>query len=363
VGVTKEAARLPKGRGSVTLTMMTEVREKPIKWLWPGFLPSGMLTLLCGSGGTGKSTLAFSIASIVSRGGLWPDGSKCDEAGNVLIYSSEDDVARTIKPRLILAGADQSRVGTIDGIRRGDGSPLAFDPASDIDSLRDAVWELGGISLLVIDPIVNAITGDMHKANDVRRGLQSIVDFAGEMDCAVLGITHFAKNTNGKNPTERVIGSQAFSALARMVLVAAKEERSEKRVLARSKSNISLDSGGFQYHVVAENLPNSEIIATRIEWGEAMDGSSREIVGSVEFEDQDSFPSNMLRQAVSFLKTELTNGPRPARELIDKAADELGLTERTLQRAKDKLQVEAIKSGFGGGWSWRLASRHLGGNK
>jgi len=99
-----------------------------------------------------------------------------------------------------------------------------------MDSLRDSVTRIGGISLLIIDPIITAVTGDMHKANDVRRSLQTIVDFAAEMRCAVLGITHFAKGTAGKNSAERVIGSQAFAALARMVLVAAKEEESNRRV-------------------------------------------------------------------------------------------------------------------------------------
>lgn len=45
------------------------------------------------------------------------------------------------------------------------------------ERLREAVEGIGGISLLIIEPIVTAVTGDMHKANDVRRSLQTIVDF------------------------------------------------------------------------------------------------------------------------------------------------------------------------------------------
>ncbi len=102
--------------------------------------------------------------------------------------------------------------------------------------------------LLIIDPIITAVTGDMHKANDVRRSLQAIVDFAAECNCAVLGITHFAKGTAGKNSAERVIGSQAIRGRSpRMVLVAAKEEESDRRVFTRAKSNNSVDTGGFSY--------------------------------------------------------------------------------------------------------------------
>ena len=71
-----------------------------------------------------------------------------------------------------------------------------------------------GVSLLLIDPIVSAVAGDMHRANDVRRSLQAVVDFADAHGCAVIGITHFAKGGAGKAPQDRVIGSQAFGALA-----------------------------------------------------------------------------------------------------------------------------------------------------
>ena len=54
------------------------------------------------------------------------------------------------------------------------------------------------------------------KNAEVRRGLQPLVDFAGETGCAVLGGTHFTKGTTGRDPTERVTGSLAFGALARL---------------------------------------------------------------------------------------------------------------------------------------------------
>mgnify|MGYP000246350134 CR=1 FL=1 len=53
------------------------------------------------------------------------------------------------------------------------------------------------MSLLLIDPIVSAVAGDMHRANDVRRSLQAVVDFAEAHQCAVIGITHFAQEQLG----------------------------------------------------------------------------------------------------------------------------------------------------------------------
>lgn len=235
-----------EGARAVRIRCGAGIQPLAITWLWEGWLPAGKLTILAGSAGTGKTTLALALAAALTSGGRWPDGTWCRKKGNVLIWSSEDVADDTLVPRLIASGADLNRCHFIEGITEN-GESVPFDPAQDILDLHRAVDKIGGVSLLLIDPIVSAVAGDMHRANDVRRSLQAIVDFAESHQCAVMGITHFAKGGAGKNPQDRVIGSQAFGALARMVLVAAKEEDGTKRVLARAKSNIAPDDGGIAY--------------------------------------------------------------------------------------------------------------------
>ncbi len=359
-----KAGTLPTGKSSgsrsVVLTGLAGVQEAAVEWHWPGYLPAGMLTLLSGAGGTGKSTLAFGFAATITTGGIWPDGLRCTQSGNVLIWSSEDDVARTIKPRLMAAGADINRIAVIESTTDSAGRKQPFDPATDIDSLRAEVRRIGGVALLVIDPIVSAVSGDMHKANDVRRSLQPIVDFAAEFNCAVLGITHFAKNTGGRNASERVIGSQAFAALARMVLVTAKEEDSDQRVFTRAKSNISADDGGLHYTIQAGSINGANglpIQTTRVVWGTAVQGSAKSILNEVEGEEAERKPLNRVEEAEHFLKAELANGPVPARDLIDRAKRDLAVNERSLQRARERLGIVATKAGYQGAWVWsyRLA--------
>jgi hypothetical protein len=340
---------------SVTLVQCSTIEAKPITWLWNGFIPQGKLTLLAGAGGTGKSTLAFGFAATVSNAGVWPDGSRCDVASNVLVWSSEDDAADTITPRLMAVGANLSRCGIISGAIDESGLRCPFDAARDMDQLRVATREIGGVSLLIIDPIVTAVTGDMHKANDVRRSLQAIVDFAAEMNCAVLGITHFAKGTAGKNSAERVIGSQAFAALARMVLVTAKEEDSDRRVFTRAKSNNSVDTGGFSYSIEAIEL-QSGIVATRVVFGEPLEGSSRSILAKVEGDGKED--GNKMKVAKQFLIEMLSNGPAPARELLKYAREGHGISEDTLRRAYKEIGTKPNRVGFGanGSWLWELQS-------
>ncbi len=334
---------------SVELVRGSEIEAKSVDWLWNGFLPLGKLTILAGAGGTGKSTLAFGLAAIVTTGGILPDGTRLGTFGNVLIWSSEDDPADTIKPRMTAAGADEFRYGIIDGTRDERGEQRPFDPANDMDALREAIKGIGGVSLLIIDPIVSAVSGDMHKANDVRRSLQPIVDLAAEFHCAVIGISHFAKATAGKNPTERVIGSQGFAALARMVLVTAKDEESNERVFTRAKSNNSPDGGGFNYTIEETELPTGP--ATRVVWGAAIQGTSREILSHVESDGSAEGHPRPMSEAKEFLIAELGSGAVHANALLKRASD-LRISEKTLRRAAKRLGVRPRKDGYQGEWVW-----------
>lgn len=58
-------------------------------------------------------------------------------------------------------------------------------------------------------------------------------------------------------------------------------------------------------------------------------------------------------EAREFLRTALADGPLPAREVKSQARD-AGISETTLNRAKRDLGIKPEKSGFGGGWYWRI---------
>lgn len=328
----------------------SHITPKPIHWAWPGWIALGKLTILAGAGGTGKTTLTLSLIATLTAGGRWPDGERCINKRSVLIWSSEDDPADTIVPRLIAAGADLSKVHILQARINNLGEMEPFDPASDGKLLRHELERLGGVGMIMLDPIVSAVRGDMHRANDVRRALQGLVDLAEEFDCSVLGITHFSKGSAGSNPAERVLGSQAFGALARTVLVAAKEEDSELRVLARAKSNIADDSGGCTYSIV-ETTAGDNITTTVVQWGDTLEGTAREILASVEgaTEADDEF------NPVDCLRDILQPGQLPAKEVYKLMADN-GFSKKQARTAGKKLSVDIQREGFGkdGIWYWQL---------
>ena len=337
-------------RDSVVLTCGTDLTPEPYRWLWQYWLAMGKLHILAGAPGQGKTTIALAMAATITIGGRWPDGSRC-AAGNVLIWSGEDDPADTLVPRLMAAGADRARCFFIEGARR-DGEVVPFDPARDLGQLLEAIEKIGGISLLVIDPVVSAVTGDSHKNTEVRRALQPLVDLAAKCDCAVLGITHFAKGGQGTDPAQRVVGSVAFTAVARVVMVAAKvkgdEEGQDTRILARSKSNIGPDDGGFQYHLEqSEPLPG--IHASHIAWGKAVEGTARELLT-----DPDDGPQDDASDAVELLRAELDTVRWTSCDEAAKPLKAAGFSKKQIWAASKKVGVMRKKDGMKGGWMWRL---------
>jgi hypothetical protein len=58
-----------------------------------------------------------------------------------------------------------------------------------------------------------------------------------------------------------------------------------------------------------------------------------------------------LEEAKRFLRQQLATGPRPAKALI-KDAKAAGIVSRTLHRAKDALDVQVQRHGWGQGGQW-----------
>jgi putative DNA primase/helicase len=344
---------------TVLLDQASQLKILPIRWLWPGWLARGKLHVLAGTPGTGKTTIAMAIAATVSAGGIFPCGSQCS-SGNVLIWTGEDDPADTLTPRLLASGANLNRVYFINNTIEN-GQTRSFDPAYDFQSLLQSAERIGEIKLLVVDPIVSAVVGDSHKANDVRRGLQPLVELAIALNCVVLGITHFSKGSMGRDPIERVMGSQAFGALARVVIVAAKDSSNDegspsRRFIARAKSNIGPDGGGFDYAMDQIDLAEHPgVNATVIKWRGAINGSARDLLGAVEAENNDTSDKTERDDAKAFLVSILSDGAVPVK-IIKNDAQGAGYSWRTIERAKKEAGIQAKKTGVKDGWSWELPS-------
>ncbi len=321
---------------------LSDVQAAAIHWLWRGRFPTAMLSLLVGMEGSGKTFLGLYMAARISTGEPWPDVQGSEDIptpGNVILMVSEDHLAHTIRPRLDAAHADSRRIFALEGVRSSHGVEF-FDVLRHLSSLEDMIRKVGDVHLVLIDPLTAYLGKTDQNANaEVRAALGRLSDMAQRHGCAVVGISHFGKNTDRK-AVHRTLGSVAFSATARAIwIVTADEEDPERRLFIPTKMNIAQPAKGMAYRIKD----------MAVAWDPGLfDGNADEILGTTR-------RSPALTRARHWLQGLLARGPIPQAEVQRLAAQaKPKIAERTLDRAKHSLGVKSVKEGIGddGKWIW-----------
>lgn len=338
--------------GKVNLINAAELTPMPVKWMWEGWLAEGKFHLLAGDAGEGKTTLAIDMAAVVSRGGYWPDGTKCRPA-KVLIWSSEDHPSDGLVPKLHAANANINNCRFIDNYELN-GEIFSFNPATHIALLERECEKVGDVGLIVIDPIVSAINGDANGNPEVRRDLQPIVDLAAKCGIAIVGISHFKKGNTDGNLLHRVTGSIAFGALARIVMAVGRiqdQDGNMTRILVRAKSNLGINDGGFEYSFETTET-HQGIKATHITWGKYLEGSPQSLLSAIPEEDWER--QSAVDEAKDFLLTLLKEQNLHVTK-IESESKNAGIHISALKRAKRVLKIKSIR--IDDHWEWCLPSK------
>jgi hypothetical protein len=320
------------------------VQPEPVRWLWPGRIPLGKLTLLDGDPGLGKSTLALDLAARLSTGQSMPDGTECDldgPAGTVLL-TAEDGLADTVRPRLDAAGADCTRIVALRFVLDADGEEQ-WPNVRNIEAIEEAV-EAVGARLVVIDPLMAYLgDADSHRDQQVRVALAELADLAERTGVAVIAIRHLRKSA-AESALYRGGGSIGLIAAARAAHLVAPDPAhpDEYRILAPLKMNLAkpLPALRFVLHQVGG--------VARVIWEGEASYSAEDLLAPAGTQDRPA-----LAEAVEFRQAELAEGPRAVRDLTSEAKT-LGISVPTLRRAKGELKAKACKQGFEGGWTWEL---------
>lgn len=323
---------------------LNEVEAKEIDWLWSNWLPKGMLTLLGGYAGDGKSTLTMSLAATFSNGGTLPDGSTAPVV-NTLLLAAEDDPAHVVKPRLQVHGANMERIGFLRGIKEGD-SLRQFNLRRDIPALKQRVIEQK-IGLIVIDPLSSYLaSSDRNSEGDVRDTLNPLVQLMEETGAAVIGIMHIGKTDGQAKAMQRLMGSTAFTALARSVWMVADlpseyqdETAPVKKMLGVSKSN---------YAVAPKPLVFSRPQDGAIGFQGASPISIEDVFTWKKSTERERTPKEVDRAEEWLL--ELMDGKRVLSGDIERAAQDEGLAFATVKRAKLRLGISSDRDGQQ--WYW-----------
>ena len=174
-GVDPETGEDGRGR-TLTLASVESVKPRRVRWLWDARVPLGVLTLLGGREGIGKSILAYTFAARITKGLL--EGELHGQPRPVVIAATEDSWDHTIVPRLIVAGADRSLVKRVT-VTAPDDQPSTLVLPHDLSALHQAAVEVGAARIL-LDPLMSRLDAalDSHKDGEVRQALEPLVDYA-----------------------------------------------------------------------------------------------------------------------------------------------------------------------------------------
>ncbi len=333
------------------LVRLSDVQPEPIRWLWPGRIAMGKLTLLCGDPGLGKSFVTLDLAARVSSGSPWPDLPLLpNDKGGVVLLNAEDDLADTIRPRLDAAEADVSRIASIQAVRRviptGQTQETDFDLTEDLVALEAAIAQTPGCRLVVIDPLT-AYLGktDSHKNAEVRAVLARLFELASRHRVALLAVTHLNKAST-LPAIYRAMGSLAFVAAARAVWAAVRDDEDEtgrRRLFVPIKNNLGSDETGLAYSLepagsTARVIWEPDPVDMRAD--DAMNGGRKAVVR----EDASQFVIDLLT----------AHGGDMLSEDLKAAAEAADISKRTLRRAKEMVVDSYKEKGRGGRWRCKL---------
>ena len=248
---------------------------------------------------------------------------------NVIYQTAEDGLGDTIKPRLLAAGADCSRVLVIDD---------QDQPLTMLDvRLEEAIMQTKA-RMVVLDPIQGFLGTDvdMHRANEIRPLMKRVAVLAEKYHCAIILIGHMNKNSNGKS-SYRGLGSIDFQAAARSVLIVGRlKDEPETRVMCHVKSSLAPEGKSVAFRLDKE---------TGFQWIGEYDISADDLL-SVDARGQKS------RIAKEFLLDILADGGM-AQKKIEEEASKQGIKKKTLRNAKQELEIDSVKRG--NQWFWILS--------
>lgn len=303
---------------------LAEIAETlpPVRWLWHGWIPRGMVSLLGAFQGTGKSYFVLDLARTIIEGGPWPDGQPVEQIGNV-IYVEAEGIPQVTNDRAKSLGLNRQRIW------------LMMAELGEMIDLTQPVWQdrlldmatMLKPELIVIDSLTSISSAGQNSVEDTNRLLMFLVGLARHCDCGLLVIHHLRKPPGGQLSLPGMSvhdfrGSGHITAMARTVLgltvvqTGRQFSLNGKRRLDMLKTNLGVHPEG----IGIEMQKDGERV--RFEYGEPPSF------------DQESAGDNAEEWLIGYLEAHGTSKPGD----VTAAAEAAGITKGTLYRARNALK-------------------------
>lgn len=255
-----------------------------------------------------------------------------------LIMSEEDSPEHVLKPRLEKMGANMENIFILDGPFTTTGSGL---------SRLEKTIASQNIRFVLIDPLMSYTgSADVNSTSHVRPITDRLNKIASATGSAIIGIRHINKSKGLGEARSAGSHSVAWLQGARSALIIGCDpDDKSKRAIGQHKLNIGAKSKAtYGFQIANEGL---------FEWTGESDLTIERMLsnrqsGSVK-------RKTAIATAIEFLTERLSiAGGAMMKSEIDEVANDEGIANRTLERAKHILGVRSEKIGIAGGWQWTL---------
>ena len=311
--------KAPEKEELVPMLCYEDIEQTSVEWLWFPYLPFGKLTIIQGNPGEGKTYFAMMLTAACTNRKTFPNMEEI-EPFNVIYQTAEDGMGDTIKPRLVEAGADLSRVMVIDDTEEA----LTLSD----DRIEKAIRQ-NQVRLLIIDP-VQAFIGadvDMNRANEVRPVFRKLGMIAEQTGCAIVLIGHLNKSS-GTQSTYRGLGSIDIMAAVRSLIFIGKVKKDPTtRVLLHEKSSLAPPG-----ETMAFKLGDEE----GFRWVGAYEISADELLDGKEGKPTET----KLQRGAKLIQELLTDGNTITIREVDEKAKAQGISQRTMREVRSRMKEE-----------------------
>lgn len=225
-----------------------------VSWLAKGWIPRAKVVYLVGEEGIGKSLFWEYLAAAVSSGSALPEINLPKRSpGRILVILSEDDWRTTVAPRLIVAGADLTRIEYIAiDLKSGSGTP---EFPGDLAILENVA---ANYDLIVLDAFFDTFGSkdgkrlDANKGQDARAVMIPLQGIATRTGVAVLALTHTNRQST-RAAREKYATTSELRKAARQTIFALNDDGT--MAIGVEKSNLTKPGNALRFERESVHVP------------------------------------------------------------------------------------------------------------
>ena len=340
------------GKGIIGGVNLSDVDMEDYDWLWEDWICRGKIHVMAGDGGIGKTQVLCLIASIVSRGGVFPGTKERCKQQRVLYFSGEDGASDTIKPRIVATAGNPENVTVMNREFRNE----FLNIPSHYHEIEDTIEHYGDVGLMIIDP-VTVYCGEKHDNNSptsVRLVLSKLTEIAERTKVAIICLTHLKKDKTG-GMLARLLGAGAWSHGPRVVFGVMKSEQNNCVLFGKLKANICETVGVYPFQMQTKELDGLDREVTYVDW--VTDHMWHEELSVLESEEENQFPTygSKTDEACTIISETLAHRMPVAREELIAKADKQRISPATMNKAASLLNVKRERTNeIPSTTTWRL---------